>query len=721
MVVKSSEEEESTMKRYALFALLLAVTTAQAGVDPRRASRAAENLDQPVAGLIIKFKPQARAAAAAASTVRALSARTGVAFGKARMLANNATAYTARERLDLSSARAAAALLRQDPDVEYAEPDRFVRAQATNDPYWLLQWHYHSAAAVPGGTNLEGALGISRGAPAVVVAVLDTGLRTEHPDRPAQLVAGYDFVSAIAALQTTYGVSPAWFGADGDGRDADPSDPGTYVTQAELSALPAAFVNDFQLSTNHSSWHGTHVAGTIAARTDNAVGVAGIAGRTSVLPIRVLGKSGWGLTSDVIDAMHWAVGLPVPGVADNPNPARVLNLSLGSDGACSAAYQDAVAAVTAAGGIIVAATGNQSSAVGAPANCDGVVAVTAHGYDGDSAYYANVGPETALSAPGGGCGTLSYNFATRACNGRSDPVISTLNLGATTATTDDYGGMNGTSMATPHVAGVVALMLSLAPGLQPAEVRSVLQASARPHPPGSYCATLGAGQCGAGLLDAQAALQRVVASAPTVQAGPAQVVAPGSMVTLSGAANVQSGRLVTQWRWRQTSGPGDVLAASDRSAQSLSFAAPATGTYGFELSVTDSAGYVGVATTSVRVNSAPVVQPLPNLTGQTGQVLAVQAVASDADGDAVSFIAVQLPAAAVFDSRSGRMTWTPSTPGTAVFTVKATDGVAESAPVSATLTVTAPPSSETAGGGGAVPWLALVVLSGLALRRRRTR
>ncbi|MEE7547807.1 S8 family serine peptidase, partial [Xanthomonas sp. Kuri4-1] len=154
----------------------------------------------------------------------------------------------------------------------------------------------------------------------VVVAVIDTGI-TSHPDLDANILPGYDFIS------------DTFVSRDGDGRDADPSDEGDWnPVQGECYTTPSPSpITD-------SSWHGTHVAGTIAAVTNNAVGVAGTAYNAKIVPVRVLGRCG-GYTSDIADAIVWASGGSVSGVPANANPAEVINMSLGGSGTCSTTYQ----------------------------------------------------------------------------------------------------------------------------------------------------------------------------------------------------------------------------------------------------------------------------------------------------------------------------------------------------------------------------------------------
>jgi len=375
--------------------------------------------------------------------------------------------------------------LRQDPRVADAVPDRWLRPMDTtpNDPLFATNQPYlGSPTTVIGGVNLPRAWDRSRGSSNIVVAVVDTGY-LDHPDLSGRLVAGYDFISS-----TTVSV-------DGDGRDGDAHDPGDYT--------PSGTTCQDGTTDPTSSWHGTRVAGVLGAATNNVQGMAGVDWSARIQPVRVSGRCG-ALLSDTVDGMRWAGGLSVTGVPANPTPARVVNVSLGG-GKCSSIEQQTVNDLNAAGVIVVAAAGNSASAVEAPADCTGVIAVTAHTNDGDHASYANSGTQVAISAPGGGCG------ATRIVNGTcATPslIVTTSNDGAAGPGNFVYDLRSaGTSFATPIVSGVVALMLAVNPQLTPAQVTAVLKNTARAHPAGTYCTTgSNVGTCGAGLLDADAAL-----------------------------------------------------------------------------------------------------------------------------------------------------------------------------------------------------------------------
>jgi serine protease len=321
---------------------------------------------------------------------------------------------------------------------------------------------------------------------------------------------------------------------DGDGRDGDASDPGDWVSQAEVAQRGGEFFRCAD-SAEPSSWHGTQVSGLIAAVTHNGIGMASTAPGARVLPVRVLGKCG-GRDSDIIAGMRWAAGLSVPGVPANPHPARVINLSLGGEGSCSAPYRDAVDEITAAGTVIVAAAGNSSGhAVATPASCPGVIAVAGLRHVGTKVGFSSLGSEVAISAPGGNC---VNEAAGSVC---LYPMLSTTDSGATgpagAAYTDSFNASVGTSFSAPLVAGVAALLLSVDPTLTPAQVKELIQRTARPFAaPGSIASssaapectapqvTLGgrpvdqlecyctSATCGTGMLDAAAALSAAQAS-----------------------------------------------------------------------------------------------------------------------------------------------------------------------------------------------------------------
>ena len=681
--------------------------------------------------LIIKFKDEALTRSgvfdfnAARSQVSTLQASTAVkslttsaaSVSYLKSITSKTHVAVTDQKLNRAELFALAKQIEQDPRVAYAEIDEIAQAQFTpNDPSYLgQQWHYRAATAYPGGANLPAAWDSSTGS-GVVVAVIDTGVR-QHADLAANLLPGYDFVSDLTQAN------------DGDGRDSDASDPGDWHSAACVSGTPAS----------DSSWHGTHVAGTIAAVTNNGVGTAGVAFGAKVLPVRVLGVCG-GYSSDIAAGMQWAAGISVPGVPANPNKAKVLNLSF-SGQSCLATLQDAVNAVRNAGSVVVAATGNDSQfGVGSPANCAGVIAVTAHTKLGDHAYYGNIGAETAISGPGGGMGVMSLP-------GDGAPVYSTLNTGTTAPGADSYAGYQGTSMAAPHVAGVAALLASLQPAITPDMLRSILISSARPHPAGTYCEFRN--DCGAGLVDAKAAIDRLNSLAPTVAASVSQagVQATGSTISFTAATQAgSSGNATFSYQWTQLAGPA-VSLVSPTSASTSFFASALGASYTFAVKAIDGAGWTASNLVSVTSNTAPVLIPIAAQTVVQGGNLSFTASATDAENNPVVFVASGLPAGASLDPATGVFTWNTAGPaGNHAFTMTPNDGtfngtaqtvsiavmapvvtpppVITDLPVHATQPIVANPAAASGGnggnggGGGAMGWLdvfALLSLAGLGL------
>lgn len=401
---------------------------------------------------------------------------------------------------------AAVRSLRARPDVEYAQPNFIFQITATpNDSGYPQQWHYFDNGTgpnqAPGGINLPTVWETNKGKAAVVVAVIDTGILPNHEDigGSPNLVPGYDMIS------------DADIGNDGDGRDANATDPGDAIAANECYPGSPAQPN---------SWHGTHVAGTVGVgKTNNGVGVAGINWNVKVQPVRVLGKCG-GTMVDINDAIRWAAGLPVPGVPNNPTPARVLNMSLGGASPCSAspATQAAINDAVANGVTVVVAAGNESSDAAGflPASCNGVVTVAASDRRGVLATrYSNFGARVDIMAPGGDVRQDSDN------DGNPDGVLSMVEGG--------YAYYNGTSMAAPHAAGVVALMLAEDATRTPDQIRSLLKARAMKRT-AAQCPK----PCGAGLLNAAATQPSPPAPGVAVNLAPSSLsVEAGKSVEVS--------------------------------------------------------------------------------------------------------------------------------------------------------------------------------------------
>ena len=474
-----------------------------AGAQARPPGQTDPVLDQSTDRLIIKYRDGSAAALRpdfqTMARAHELMNRAGVQMSRLRSTAQAAQVMKLDRAVGVAAMRALAQdLQRQDANIEYAEPDLRLQAQfVPTDPSYLSQWQYHEPTA---GLNLPTAWNSATGS-GVVVAVVDTGYRP-HADLLANLLAGYDFISTAAA------------GNDGNGRDASALDAGDAVVANECGSGSAA---------QASSWHGTHVAGTVAAVANNGLGVVGVAFGARVLPVRVLGKCG-GYTSDIADGMIWAAGGAVSGVPANATPARVINLSLGGSGACSSTFQRAITTARGLGAVVVVAAGNSAgdAANATPANCHGVTTVAAANRSGGKAYYSNAGAKVDLSAPGG-------DMRSAASNG----ILSTLNTGSGAPGADSYAYYQGTSMATPHVAGVAALMIGRNPALSVEQVEALLRSSVRAFP--AACSG-----CGTGLLDASLAVA-AAAAAPAGTLVSVAEVEPNNSLT---AAQALSGSLL---------------------------------------------------------------------------------------------------------------------------------------------------------------------------------
>jgi len=611
-----------------------------------------------------------------------LSRISNVSMSVVRPMSGDAHVIRLNQPVTLSEARVIAARLMRDNSVELAEPDRLKRPLAitpTDPDYASYQWNLQAPSASNlGSANLPNAWSITEGSKSVTVAVIDTGYRP-HADLGAVILPGYDFINDVPTAN------------DGNGRDTDAQDPGDWITGIENTTIGGPFYGCGTLDSRNrptnqdtpSSWHGTHVSGIIAAQMNNGIGITGVAPNIQILPVRVLGKCG-GYDSDIIDGMRWAAGIAVTGVPANPYPAQVLNMSLGSGGAsCTSAYQSAVTDIINAGKVIVVAAGNDgTSALSTPANCTGVIAVTANAIDGDNAWYATIGPGTTISAPGGGCGGMNPNCA--AAN--SVGVYSLWNTGSTVPASDSYTHYEGTSMATPHVSGVVALMLSLDPLLTPAQITSYLKSSARPHPTGTICTQpANLNMCGAGLLDAYQALIAVqpssAISSPIVTLGSIpSAVTTGTVVTLSGSAVAGTGRSITSYAWTQLTGA--TVTISNANTANANFTPSATGSYSFMLTATDSGAQTGTATAVIVVSSPPSVpNPVVTLgsipsTVTTGTVVTLSAVAS-AGRSIASYTWTQLSGpttvAITNPSSNTNASFTASTTGSYTFMLTAAD------------------------------------------------
>ncbi len=389
-----------------------------------------------------------------------------IALKHVRRIATGADVVRAGRKLDRVEAETLMRQIAADPGVEYVEVDQINTPLLTpNDERYPEQWGYSGTY----GIKANQAWDVTNGAGAVV-AVLDTGI-TNHGDLNANVLPGYDFISDPTKAN------------DGNGRDANPADPGDWQAAGQCSSDPSA---------RNSSWHGTHVAGTIAAVTNNAAkGVAGVAHGAKIVPVRVLGTCG-GFTSDIADAIIWASGGTVSGVPANANPAEVINLSLGGSGTCSATYQNAINSAVGRGTTLVIAAGNSNVNVSnaSPANCANVIAVASTTSTGARSSFSNYGSLIDIAAPGSN-------------------ILSTLNSGSTTPGSETYASYNGTSMAAPHVAGVVALLQAVsATPRTPAQVEALIKANVTAFP------STPSQPIGPGILNAKAVVDAARGTAP---------------------------------------------------------------------------------------------------------------------------------------------------------------------------------------------------------------
>jgi serine protease len=615
---------------------------------PDRPAQAAA--DEPAARVIVRFKVDADSVRAremrrqmtrsealdiAQTRATGLGLRTGRALQARLNLDERTHVFTAGGQDSASLARR----LAQDSEVELVAVDqRRKRLMLPNDPLFggatpaplttggngvparvIDQWYLKAPTAeVVSGINAPAAWDLTTGKSSVVVAVLDTGVRMDHPDLAGQFVGGYDLI----ANDPTSGDGAA-------GRDADASDPGDFVTQADINGGTLGAGCDAS-DIGPSSWHGTRVSGLIAASSNNGLGMSGVGWGVRILPVRVLGKCG-GYDSDIIAGMKWAAGIAVAGVPANPNPAQVLNLSLGGSGSCSGTststlYREAIDQVTAKGATIVVAAGNSAGqAVGLPGSCPGVIAVAALRHAGSKVGFSSVGTEVAIAAPGGNCINIE--------NGQPClyPMLSTTNSGTTTPVAADNAYTNsgasvGTSFSAPIVSGAVALMLSARPSLTAPEVLSLLRKTARPFvssgatagtpqcraPNGveqleCYCTT---STCGAGMLDAAAAVAAAQASNTeqvTISASPPSGAQAGQTVNLTAAGTLGAGRSVVGTAWVLVDGGGAVNGfASATNTSSTSLLPTAAGTITVRAQLTDDLGVVHSAQTTIAVAAAPV-------------------------------------------------------------------------------------------------------------------
>ncbi len=449
----------SYLRRRALVVALSSLVLSGAAFAGDRVNVTGLSNNEPVDGFIVTYREGSASKANALNQQRALNQAASRVFGRTkpltlkreRTLGIGSELVVANRALDRVDAETLMRQIAVNPDVEYIEPNiRLYPTLTPNDSFFNLQYGFQSGV---GGSNADQAWNLGFLGAGKIVAVIDTGYRP-HVDLNANIINGYDFISNVATAN------------DGNGRDASALDPGDWSTAGQCYAGSPA---------SNSSWHGTHVAGTVAAVTNNAAGVAGMAFNAKVLAVRALGRCG-GTLADIADAVTWSSGGTVAGVpAVGVNKASVINMSLGGGGGCSAtsAMNVAINGAISRGTTVVVAAGNSNANVAGftPAGCpgpdpttttNGLIVVGATDSAGAKAGFSSYGAGVDVSAPG-------------------VSIASTLNAGTTVPGADNYVYYSGTSMASPHVAGLVALMHSKpSADCLPATCEAIIKANKKP-------------------------------------------------------------------------------------------------------------------------------------------------------------------------------------------------------------------------------------------------
>lgn len=494
------------------------------------------------------------------------------------------------------------ARLQADPAVEYAVADeRRYPLALPNDPLFTGQWYLQNTQ--PAAIDAQTAWDTTTGRSDLVIADVDTGVRYDHPDLNSstlnRLLPGYDFISDPAVAN------------DGDGRDSDASDPGDWVSSSDPQN--PTFAN---CTVSNSSWHGTRVVGILGAIANNSTGVAGITWQGKILPVRALGKCG-GLDSDILDGMRWAAGLHVNGVPDNPTPAQIINLSLGSTGACTLAQQQVISELVADGVLIVVSAGNEGGPVDSPANCNGVAGVAGLRNVGTKVGFSSLGPQIALSAPGGNCvnasGACLFSLDTTSNTGTTVPAASTY--------TDQINSNLGTSFSAPMVSAIAGLMAGVNGNLQPAQLIARLREGAKPFPVSSdptvpNCHVPSGSSdlqtaecnctsqtCGAGMANAPGAINAALRPIAAV-AVPSNVSA-GQNVVLQGSGSAAAcGHSISSYSWTNLTSQDPIQGANSSTATVV-----ASGSFTVRLTVTDDVGRQDTADVVISTTSATTSAP----------------------------------------------------------------------------------------------------------------
>jgi serine protease len=560
------------------------------------------------ANVIVKLRSSASSAMVSKQSHEQLNAGIAMRTGLKLALRREISASMVSTTVDLAQTTEAAALerLRADPSVEFAVPDRIRHAHATpNDPGFAGQWYLRGTEI--SAVNATAAWDRELGGTGIVVAVLDTGVTYDHPDLGrgdlgGRLLPGFDFVSSTLR------------GNDGDGRDADPSDPGDWITDADKT--DPTFTN---CDVTGSSWHGTRVAGMIGAMTNNSAGVSGLSWGSFILPVRVLGKCG-GTDSDILAGMRWAAGLTTPGAPPNPTPARVLNLSLGATSPCEQSYRVVIDELRARKVLVVISAGNEGTVVSSPANCPGVASVAALRHAGSKVGFSNLGPEVTIGAPGGNCvningGPCLFSLDTTSNAGTQPPAAHIY--------TDQINSNLGTSFSAPIVSGIAALMLSRNSNLSTDQLLARLHEGARPFPttvaddPAIQACHVPANAqdvqlaqclcttdtCGAGMVSAANSVEAADRPIAAVLLPP--IVSPGQPVALNASGSAAAcGRVLSAHAWSVIEPVSNPPAITGADSANASVAAPGAGSITLRLTVTDNLGRTDTADVVITSSTA---------------------------------------------------------------------------------------------------------------------
>ncbi len=622
-------------------------------------------------------RPPARLVQAQTSSadVAGLAQRAGVALARSRQITTSMHVLFLPKTLYGAEVQSTLERLRADPAVQFAEVDarRYaLAAPAPNDPLFgppmpgvsSGQWYLlapNPSITVEGvttqdlaATDAQDAWTVTTGGAGIVIADVDTGVLFDHPDLlranlGGRLLPGYDFVGEDYNPDSPYnGLGTYLTANDGDGWDPDPSDPGDWVSTADVQnpLFPTSSCGDPSQygGVIPSSWHGTRVVGIFGAITDNSVGVAGMTWGDAaspgpwVLPVRALGKCG-GYDSDIVAGIEWAAGLSVappdaatsstPKIPRNPFPADIINLSLGGSDACSALFTTGLSDVTQIGVLVVASAGNGGSPgalapVYSPANCSarvpGVIAVAGLRNVGTKVGYSSFGPEVGVSAPAGNC-VNSAGDCLRSIDSTTNDGTTGPDPAGQTYTNEQNPNL-GTSFSAPIVSGIAALMRSVNANLTPAQLVARLESSAAPFPPNNVtpalavcpstdpssgecaCPAPGPGvtlQCGTGMVNALNAVRAALK--------PIGVIVPpaapfGSTGVVDASASVAScGNSIAAFAW--TASPTALIEGGAGSSRvTIDPAAIPSGSTGvLTLAVTDSAGNTDTETLVLSANA----------------------------------------------------------------------------------------------------------------------